>query len=166
MDATLTPPLAIGLADFWTRVKRSLHRTLKDYIVFMGGFSNTAELEVLDATTGGTAYGGVTPLKLSLVTVAVTDSDDATTITKANYTGYADINVANADWNAASAGAKTNVNALAFAACTAGSSSVIGFALWRSSDNKILMYGTTATLAVSAGITPSFAAGALSLGLD
>lgn len=132
----------------------------------MGGFANSVELEVLDAATGGTAFGGVTPLKLALVTVAVTDTDDATTITKATYTGYADINVASTDWNAASGGAKTNANPLAFGACSASSSTVIGFALYRNSDNKIVMYGTTASLAVSAGITPSFAAASLTLGLD
>jgi hypothetical protein len=132
----------------------------------MGGFGNSVELEVLDAAMGGTAFGGVTPLKLALTTVAVTDTDDATTITKANYTGYADINVASTDWNAASAGAKTNLNALNFGACSAGSSTVIGYALYRSGDNKIVMYGTVPSASVSTGITPSFGAGALSNTLD
>lgn len=132
----------------------------------MGGFSNSVELEVLNAAMGGTAFGGVTPLKLALVTVAVTDSDDATTITKATYTGYADINVASTDWNAASAGSKTNSSVLAFGACSAGSSTVIGFALYRSSDNKIVMYGTVTSASISAGITPQFAAGSLVLNLD
>lgn len=131
----------------------------------MGGMTNPIELEVLIAAVGGTAFGGVTPLKLSIVTVAVTESDDATTITKANYTGYADINAAYADWNVA-ANPLVNANPFAYGACTAGSSTVIGFALWRPSDNKIILFGTTASLAVTSGITPSFGAGALSLAMD
>lgn len=166
MDVALTPPLGIGLADLWTRIKRGLRQSLEDIFVLMAGFSNAVEAKILDATMGSTAFGGITPLKIALVTVAVTDTDDSTTITKATYTGYADINIASTDWNAASAGSKTTANALTFGLCTASSSTVIGFAIYNNSNNEIHMYGTVSSLAVTSGVTPSFAAGALSAALD
>ncbi len=166
MDHALAPgAIDLGEIDLGALLRDPI-KALKDRVLQMAGFSNAIENKILDAVFGGTAFGGVTPLKLSLTTVAVTDTDDSTTITKATYTGYADINVANTDWNAASSGTKTNSSTLTFGACTAGSSTVIGFAVYNNSTHEIHMYGTVSSASVSSGITPSFGAGALSTSLD
>lgn len=133
----------------------------------MGGFSDAHELKVLNAAMGGTAYS-VTDAnqRIALTTVAVTDTDDSTTITKATYTGYGDATVPSASWGSASAGSKTNGTAITYGACSGGSSTVIGFAVFDSSSHEISMYGTVTSAAISSGITPSFGVGALSLSLD
>lgn len=166
MEQALTPGIDLGDIDMGAFLRDPL-KAIKDRILEMAGFSNGTEAKILDASMGGTSYS-VTDgnQKIALVTVAVTDTDDSTTITKATYTGYADLTIATADWNAASAGSKTNSAVKTFGACSAGSSTVIGFAIFDNVSHLISMYGTVTSLAVTTGITPSFAASSLSLALD
>lgn len=132
------------------------------------GYSDATELLILAADTGGTAYGETSPTFMALVTVAVTDADTGSTITEAGYTGYARKSVANSDFNAASAGAHTNLNAITFAAATASTSTVVGFARCVAATvSRLIRFGTCASTVVSATNTPaSFAASAYSDTLD
>lgn len=132
------------------------------------GYSDATELLVLAAETGGTAYGETSPTFLALVTVAITDADTGSTITEAGYTGYARKSIANTDFAAASAGAHTTTNAVTFAACTGGSSTVIGFARTVAATvSRLIRMATCSSTVVSTTNTPaSFAAGAYTDTLD
>lgn len=136
----------------------------------MAGLSNAVELVVLEHLVAKTSYTMPTsPLYLALTTVAVGETDTAGTLTEATYTGYARKSVAGSDWGAAAAGAISNANAITFAACTAGTSTVIGFALVTTSSGAgtIQVFGTLASLVVSATQTPvNFAVGALTVTAD
>lgn len=135
----------------------------------MPGFSDAVELKILDAICGGTAYTVTSPTYLALTTVAVTDAMTAATITEATYTGYARKSVASTDFGAAAAGSKSNVNAITFAACTAGTSTIIGWALCSTSAGAgdVIVYGTCASTVISTTQTPATVAiGALTINLD
>lgn len=136
----------------------------------MPGMSNGVEVKVLEHLVAKTSYTMPTsPLYLALVTVTVAETDTAATITEANYTGYARKSVAGTDWGSASAGQIANANAITFAACTAGTSTVIGFALVTSSSGAgdIQAFGTLTSFVVSTTQTPvNFAAGALVITAD
>src|SRR3972149_4712266 len=104
----------------------------------------------------------LTNLYVSLHTADPGEAGDQTT-SEATYTGYARVAVA----RTASGWAVTNniadkVAAIPFGACTAGSNTITHFAVGTASSGagKILYSGAlTASLAVSAGITPQFAIG-------
>jgi len=137
----------------------------------MPGFSDAVEVKILDAITGVTGYTVTAPTYLALTTVAVTDAMTAATITEATYTGYARKAVASTDWAASvsGAGTKANTNALTFAACTAGTSTIIGWALVSTSSGAgdVIMYGTCTSTVISTTQTPAtVAVGALSLAVD
>lgn len=132
------------------------------------GYGDATELLILAADAGGTAYGETSPTFSALTTVAVTDADTGSTITRATYTGYADKSTALSDYNAPSAGAHTNANPITWAGATGSSSTVIGYArVTTSGGGRLIRYGTTASTVVSASNTPaSIAAGLLSDTLD
>ena len=104
---------------------------------------------------------------MALVIVALTDSDTGTTTGDGThvptYTGYARKSVAGTDMNAGSGtgGSVTNANAIIFAACTAGSSTIVGFGNTSASTNGTLRkFGTCTSTTVSTTQTPAqFAAG-------
>ena len=106
------------------------------------------------------------------VSLHTADPDEAGTqaTSEAAYTGYARVAVvrSGAGWTI-SANNVSNAAAVTFGACTAGSSSVTHFGIGTDlsgTGNLILKGAVTATLAVSAGITPSFAIGELDVNLD
>ena len=106
----------------------------------------------------------LTNLYVSLHTGDPGEAGDQTT-SEATYTGYARVAVARTSggW-AVSTNTADNVAAITFGACTAGSNTITHFAVGTASSGagKILYSGAlTASLAVSAGITPQFAIGAL-----
>lgn len=106
---------------------------------------------------------------VSLHTADPTETGTQTT-SEAAYTGYARVAVARsgAGWTV-SGNNVSNAAAVTFGACTAGSSSVTHFGIGTDLSgvgNLILKGALTATLAVSAGITPSFAIGELDVNLD
>ena len=152
--------------------------TLKDVVrhgfgVLMAGLSDSVEKKILDHLTGKTAYSSPAPLYLHLTTVAVVDSDTCATLTSANYTGYAPIQIPAADWNAASGttAVATNANQKLGGACTAGSSVIIGWALGTAStaggSGDVTHFGTcTSTTVNTTNTPPTINAGALSIGLD
>lgn len=133
----------------------------------MAGMGNAVELKVLEHIVGKTSYTMPSGLLLALTTAAVVETDTGLTITRAAYTGYADKSVAGSDWGTAAAGQIANTNAITFAACTAGTSTVIGFALLSAAGGDVIIFGTLASLVVSATQTPvNFAVGALVATLD
>lgn len=131
-------------------------------------------LENADAANIGDAVGlrGSTTagnLQVSLHTANPTDTGNQAS-SEATYTGYARVAVARsaAGWTVA-AGVGDNDSAITFGQCTAGSSTVTHFGLGFNSSGtgSLDIWGAlTASLAVSAGITPSFAAGALDVTCD
>src|SRR3990167_3277669 len=112
------------------------------------------------------------PLTNLYVSLHTADPGEAgvQTTSEATYTGYARVAVARTSggW-AVSTNTADNVAAITFGACTAGSNTITHFAVGTASSGagKILYSGAlTASLAVSAGITPQFAAGVLDISED
>jgi hypothetical protein len=135
----------------------------------MPGMSNAVELKVLELLVAKTAYTVTSPLYLALTTATILETDTAGTLTEAAYTGYARKSVAGTDWAAASAGQIANANAITFAACTGGTSTLLGFALVTSASGAgdVQCFGTLPSLVVSVTQTPvSFGVGALVITAD
>ena len=105
---------------------------------------------------------------MALCTVVPTDASTGSTLTEATYTGYARLLIAAADMNAAASGSKTNGAALTFAACTAGASTIIGFALCDALTlGNIHYWGTTTSKVIDVNNTPpTVAASGLSVSED
>lgn len=131
----------------------------------MPGLSNSVENKLLDALCGGTAYTVSSP-KIALTSVAVTEADTASTITKVAYTGYADRNLVNSvDMAPASGGNKVNSAILAFPTNTGGTTpTVVGFAVISGAD--VVLYGSVVPIDVDPGIAPQFDVGTLTLSGD
>jgi hypothetical protein len=128
-------------------------------------FNNTTYANVGDATglVGSTGAGS---LYGALFTADPTVSGVYTN--EATYTGYnasthPGLARSGAGWTVGTGGAVSNAAALTFGACTASSSTITYCAiiLGAGATPGMLSYGTTNALAVSAGITPSFAISAL-----
>ena len=136
----------------------------------MASFSNYLEDKVLDHVLGDGAFASPAAVYLALCTVVPTDGSTGVSIVEATYTGYARLQLAAASLSASAIGSKTNSAALEFAACTAGTSTVIGFAI---TDNaatgagNMLMWGTTTPKVIDTSSTPPrIAIGALVITLD
>jgi hypothetical protein len=134
-------------------------------------FNNTNMANVGDATglRGSTTAGS---LFIALHTADPGEAGDQTT-SEATYTGYARVAVARSGAGFTVSGTAptqaANAAAVTFGACTAGSSTCtyfsVGVAI--SGASVIIASGVlTAQLAVTAGITPTFAIGALTVTLD
>lgn len=129
-------------------------------------FENANYANVGDATgLRGSSTAGV--FYISLHTGDPGETGTQTT-SEATYGSYARVSVARstAGWTVAS-GVADNDATIAFPAASSGSSTVthVGIGSDASSTGNLFMSGT-ASLAVSTGITPQFAAGALDISLD
>lgn len=134
-------------------------------------FNNTNIANLGDATgvRGSTTAGS---LFVALHTADPGEAGNQST-SEATYTGYARVAVARsgAGWTISGTAPTQAANAAAvtFGACTAGSNTITFFSvgLVTSGATEILASGAlTASLSVSAGITPSFAIGQLTVTLD
>lgn len=134
-------------------------------------FENANYANVGDATgLRGSSTAGV--FYISLHSSGVSDTSDQTT-SEATYTGYSgggrqSVARSTAGWSVSS-GVASNDAAITFGACTAGSTTVHSFGIGSdvSGAGNLFVWGDlTADLAVSTGITPSFAIGALDITLD
>jgi hypothetical protein len=138
---------------------------------------NTFETDFLKLIFQATAITGLAEnhsspnanVYVSLHTGDVGEGGDQTTL-EASYTSYARVAVARTSggWTVAS-GACENTAAITFPACTGGSNTITHFAVGTDSTGagKVLYKGAlTASLAVSSGITPEFAAGDLDITED
>ena len=131
-------------------------------------FQNVALANVGDASglqpssTAGSLY-------ISLHTGDPGETGDQTT-SEATYTGYGRVAVARSDaaWTV-SGNAASNAAAVTFGACSAGSNTITHFGIGtaETTAGHLLFSGAlTASLAVSAGITPEFAIGDLDVTAD
>ena len=123
-------------------------------------FSDAYEILLLDAENQKTNLAAsAAPWHMALVeTSAVTDADTGSTLDEPEYTGYARKTVAAADMNAAAGtgGSVTNANAITFAACTALTDTVIGFAHCVALTVGVMRkFGTTASTVISTTQTPA-----------
>ena len=151
--------------------KGALRDARRKIIDFMAGFSDAQELVVLDSVFGdGSTNLNSAPTYLALTTAAVNENHTGATITEATYTGYARAAIAAADMSAAAAGAKVNGNAITFANCTGGTSTIIGWAVCTTSGTgtgAVIVFGTCTSTVISTTQTPAtVAAGGLSVTLD
>lgn len=129
---------------------------------------NTFENDLLKYIFNNTAIGG-TDWFVSLHTGDPGEGGNQTT-SETPYAGYARVAVARTagGW-AVVANGVDNVAAIVFGVCTSGSSTVTHFAVGTllSGAGVILYSGAlSASLAISAGITPQFAIGALDITED
>lgn len=122
--------------------------------------SQATERSVLTAGMGGTAWT-VAGAFLALTTSAVANTDTSASLVEPTYTGYGRQNVAGA-MGAATGGnpaSITNSSAITFAACTAGSGTIIGFAVatvvTTGGAGAVIFYGTCTSVTVSTTQTPA-----------
>lgn len=140
--------------------------------------SNAAESNFLKLILNATPWANIadnaasSPLTSLFVALHTADPGEGGTqaTSEATYTGYARVSVARTTggWTEAS-GTVTNAAIVAFPACTGGSSTCTFFSVGiaTSGATAILWSGSlSASLAVSNGITPSFAIGQLSIAED
>lgn len=133
------------------------------------GFTDTYENMLLDAENQKTALGAVVdPWFMALSILAFTDADTGTTADNGThiptYTGYARKSVAGTDMPAASGtgGSTANTSAITFAACTAGTSTILAFGNCSASTvGTLRKWGDCASTVISTTQTPpTFAIGA------
>lgn len=134
-------------------------------------FNNTTIANIGDAT-GVVGSGTAGSLYVALHTADPTDTGNQGS-SEATYTGYARVAVARASgsWSVTGTSPTTvsNVAAVGFPLCTGGSNTLTHFSLGYQSAGatKIMVSGAlNASLAVSNGITPSFAIGQLTATCD
>ena len=131
--------------------------------------SNTTEVAALAMFLQGTdpSYRAGATQYLALFTA---DPGEAASLAaEANYTGYARIPLTKATAWTGGGNPFTNANLVQFGACTAGSNALTHFAVVDTASGAVAMMisgALAATLNVSAGIQPQFAAGALSISAD
>jgi hypothetical protein len=123
--------------------------------------SNVANIGDATGLRGSSTAGS---LYISLHTADPGEAGDQTT-NEATYTSYARVAVARngTQWTV-SGDTGTNANAITFPACTGGSNTITYFGIGTASSGAgvLLLSGAlAASLAVSSGITPSFASGEL-----
>jgi hypothetical protein len=90
-------------------------------------------------------------------------------VAEATYTGYARVALTKASAWTDGGSTFTNAALVQFGACTLGTNALTHFAVVDTASGAVAMMisgALTATLNVSAGIQPQFAAGALSIGAD
>jgi hypothetical protein len=131
-------------------------------------FNNSAIANVGDAVglRGSSSAGS---FYIALHTADPGETGDQTT-SEATFTGYARVAVARSSggWTI-SGNTVSNTAAINFAACTGGSNTITYFSVGVASSGAsvtIVSGALTASLAVSNGITPSFAIGALTATCD
>jgi hypothetical protein len=141
-----------------------------------GTFSNWFQMAVLAHGTGqdNEVWGNLAPVFLAMCTAVPTSANTGSTITEANYTGYARASMADTVWTAPASGGAGGTSTIGnsatvtYAACTAGSSTILGLALTTAETaGNMIAWASCATVVISAAQTPAtVAAGALSLGVE
>src|SRR3990167_11481370 len=124
----------------------------------MASKSDYAENAILDHLMSDGAHTEPANVYMALCTAIPTDASIGGTLTEANYTGYARKEVLATDLSAAASGSKTNSAAITFAACTAGSSTIIGFAITDNATTgagNILYWGTCTSKVIDTSNTPA-----------
>ncbi len=133
---------------------------------FLQHVFNNADIALIGDAGG--LRGSVTAGNLYIATFTVAPGE-AVAGTEANYTGYARVAVPRSAGGFTIAGnVASNAAAITYGPCTAGSNTLVAFAVMTAlSGGSMLFWGDlSAPLNVSAGITPEFATGALSITED
>lgn len=123
----------------------------------MASFSDYLEPLILDHVYSDGAFTEPANIYLALCTVIPTDASTGATITEANYTTYARVEILATEMSAAAAGSKTNTSAFTFPACTAGDDTIVGFAVLDSvtiGAGNVLTWGTTTSKVIDTSNTP------------
>lgn len=131
--------------------------------------SNTTENAVLKMFLQGTdpSYRAGATQYLALFTAD--PGETASLAAEADYTGYARVALTKASAWTDGGSSFTNAALIQFGACTAGNNTISHFAVVDTSSgavNMMISGALSGNLAVSSGIQPQFAAGALSIGAD
>ena len=146
----------------WQRGKsasrgRGLKRVLKGLRTLFASKSDYLENKFLDHALSDGAFAEPANVYMALCTAVPTDASTGATLTEATYTGYARQEILATDLSAAASGSKTNSAAITFAACTAGTSTIIGFAIVDSATTgagNVLYWGTTTSKVIDTTSTP------------
>jgi hypothetical protein len=131
--------------------------------------SNTTEAAALDVFLRGVdpSYRAGATQYLALFTA---DPGEAGSLAaEANYTGYARVALTKSTAWTGTASPYTNAALIQFGACTAGTNALTHFAVVDTASGAVAMMfsgALSATLNVSSGIQPQFAAAALSVSAD
>lgn len=131
--------------------------------------SNATELDALNVFLRGNdpSYRAGANNYLALFTADPTETGSIAN--EATYTGYARVSIPKASSWTGSASPLTNTNLIQFGACTAGASVCTHFAVVDTASgavNMMISGALAASLSISPGIQPQFAAGALSISAD
>jgi hypothetical protein len=133
----------------------------------MSSFSDYTENKVLDHVLGKTSFTMPSTVAVALFTAAPSDSGGGTEVSNSN--NYSRKTTAGADWSAASGGATSNANAITFATPSGSWGTVTHFAIFDSAThgagNMLMWAPLSASQAIGAGNTVSFAAGDLDVSL-
>lgn len=130
----------------------------------MGSFSDHWENEVLDHVFGKGSY---TPPTIYVGLSTADPTDDASGLAEPSGNGYARVETAAGDWDAAVSGALDNANAITFPEATGSWGTVTHFALFDAATNgNMLAHGSlTSSEAITSGEAPRFSAGELDVSL-
>ena len=131
--------------------------------------SNTTENAVLKAILQGADPSWRAGATQYLALFTADPGETASLAAEANYTGYARVALTKATAWTDGGSTFTNAALIQFGACTAGTNALTHFAVVDTASGAVAMMvigSLSATLNVSAGIQPQFAAGALSIGAD
>jgi hypothetical protein len=145
------------LADLCEMPHNVLERLERGEIMGGASFSDYLENKLLDHIFNDASFTAPSPA-LGLWTSALTDASTGATAGEATYTGYARLSIAAADMSAAASGSKTNSNALTFAACTAGSSTITFWGILDGTTTgagNLLVWGTATSTVISTTQTPA-----------
>jgi hypothetical protein len=132
---------------------------------FLSGNSRRAAAGWLAHKWGKTEYPKPAKVFLALCTVVPTSSSTGSTLTEPTWTAYARLEIPAASIAAAVEGETSSIKTAAellFAECTAGSGTVIGWAVVDAPvGGNVQDWGTAGSTAIAAGQTPKIAAGGL-----
>lgn len=121
----------------------------------MASKSDYAENVVLDHALSDGVWTEPANCYMALCTEVPTDASTGSTLVEANYTGYARKEILATDLSAAASGSKTNSGVITFAGCTAGASTIIGFALCDAlTAGNAIYWGTTISKVIDVNNTP------------
>ena len=131
--------------------------------------SNNTENAILKAILQGTDPAWRAGATQYLALFTADPGEAASLAAEATYTGYSRVALTKATAWTDGGSTFTNAALIQFGACTAGTSAITHFAVVDTASDAVAMMvsgSLSATLNVSAGIQPQFAAGALSIGAD
>lgn len=124
----------------------------------MGSFADYWENEILDHLFGKGSY---TPPTIYVGLSTADPADDASGLSEPSGNGYARVQTAGSDWNAASSGSLSNANDITFPEATGSWGTITHFALFdAASGGNMLAHGSLSQAkSIGSGDTARFAGG-------